>query len=88
MARLPAPIETTSAYEFYKRWCAYSAQADVVPDPWVFWREVFVKLEGYFMPRSTFEYGLRRLQMGRMPLVWRDDATGAWRLRDLDIAER
>lgn len=88
MARLPAPIHETIGFEVYERWVDYSAGQDVVPEPFVFWEKVLVARDKYPMSRGSFQHWLMRLQMGREPLVWRDETTGAWKLRDLDIARK
>lgn len=92
MAHYRTRIEETLGFEIYQRWVRYSTGQTVIPDPFVFFEKVLVGQEHYPMSRGSFQYWLNRLQIPSQPFqepyVWRDPVTRAWRLRDIEIAEK
>lgn len=80
-----ATLDGTLGMEIYTRYVDYCTAEKVIPEPYVFWRRILVERDQYPISKSGFQHWLMRLQMGLSPLIWRDQVTGAWRLRDVDI---
>ncbi len=89
MARYKTPIRESIGFEIYERYVRYCTEQDVngIPDPYIFWELILVKRDKYPISRSGFTHWLNRLQMGDEPLIWRDEITKHWRLRDIDVQE-